>query len=373
MSFRKICVECGQRRAINQHLCRECFAQAHPIVAERYKLKIPVCNSCYAIQASGLWSQPQQSPQAKSFAKILEQGVVSVINRVWSLNYSSTITILNSELISISNMPRPVEIRGICHLEGQPDVFSSPVEEEHLFSAELKWITCEDCQAIRTGSYQAKVQIRGLRDNEIDAFANEIADIVEKLEGKDVSGAFITKIESVKRGLDLYLGSKKLALEISKHFRSFHCSEIVQTAESTGGYDLQRSCFRYRTVISIRLPSFREGDVIEFQSQIFQVEQFLSGSRVRLCGLRDYRTAVVEISQLIKNSPRLVRNVVDLETFQILSFEESDVALVQRQSDFETLYVRFPSLLVASEGDLVWGITIETDEILLVPLQRPSE
>ncbi|MHA2273277.1 MAG: NMD3-related protein [Candidatus Hodarchaeales archaeon] len=369
MSFREICVQCGQQAADHQHLCRKCFSQVHPIVAEMTTLGISACASCYAIQVGSSWSSSHEAPETQIFIKTLEKAIISAIEHTWSLNYHSIIQVIQCELISYPALPRPVEIRGSCQLEGQPDTFSPSVEETHSFNAEFKWITCDNCQAIRTQSYQAKVQIRGIRDNELDAFANEIADIVDKLEEQDISGAFITKIEQAKRGLDLYLGSRKLAMEISKHFRSTRCSTIVQTAESTGGYDLQRSRFRYRTVLSLRLPSFREGDVIHFQSKYFQVQQFLPSGRARLYDLENKNTTTFETSQFEKNPSTLVRTLADLENFQILAFEEPGVALVQRQSDFETLYVRVPPSMTESEGEFVCGVTIDTGEVFLVPVK----
>ena len=78
----------------------------------------------------------------------------------------------------------------------------------------------------------------------------------------------------MKGGFDLFLGSKKVALEISKFLHDTYCAFITKTPESTGGYDLQRSKFRYRTVVSVRLPSFREGDIIKINSSLFQVQLF---------------------------------------------------------------------------------------------------
>ncbi|MFX0115051.1 MAG: NMD3-related protein [Candidatus Hodarchaeota archaeon] len=370
MSYREICVQCGQRAAVHQHLCNACFAQAHPIVAERTSVKISACASCFAVQAGSLWSPPYESTQTPTFMETLENAIVLAIKDGWRLNYTPTIQVIRCELISFPAVPRPVEAQGLCHLEGHLDVFSPSIEEDHSFTAEFKWTTCENCQTIRTQSYQAKVQIRGLRNDEPDEFANEIADIVDKLEAQEVSRAFITKVEPVKGGLDLYLGSRKLALEISKHFQSVHSSTIVQTAESTGGYDLQRSRFRYRTVISVRLPPFREGDVIESQSKLFQVLQFLSSGRLRLHDLRNRRSVTVEASQFEKNIPTLIRTSADFELFQILAFEESEVALVQRQSDFETLYVHIPPSMTESEGEFVQGITLDTGEIFLLPFRN---
>jgi nonsense-mediated mRNA decay protein 3 len=370
LSYREICVQCGQRAAVHQHLCNACFAQVYPIVAERMPVKITACTSCLAIQLGSSWSPPHESTQTPSFMETLANAIALAIKDNWRLNYSPTIQVIQCELISFPAVPRPVEAQGSCQLKGQLDVFSPSIQEDHTFIAEFKWTTCESCQTIRTQSYQAKVQIRGLQNDEFDEFANEIADIVDKLEAQEVSGAFITKVEPVKGGLDLYLGSRKLALEISKHFQSVHSSTIVQTAESTGGYDLQRSRFRYRTVISVRLPLFREGDVIESQSKLFQVLQFLSSGRLRLHDLRNGRSVTAETSQFEKNPPTLIRPSAEFETFQILAFEEPDVALVQRQSDFETLYVRVPPSMTKSEGEFVQGITIDTGEAFLLPFQN---
>ncbi|MHA2230871.1 MAG: NMD3-related protein [Candidatus Hodarchaeales archaeon] len=370
VSFREICVQCGQRAAVHQHLCPNCFAQAHPIVADSFSIKISACSSCFTIQAGSSWSSPHKSPQTQLFMKTLENAIISAIKQSWRLNFSPTIQILQCELISFPAVPRPVEIRGSCQLIGQLDAFSPSVEETHPFDGEFKWTICEDCQAIRTQSYQAKVQVRGLRDDELDGFANEVADIVDRLETQAVSGAFISKVEQVKGGLDLYLGSRKLAVEISKHFRSVHCSTVVQTAESTGGYDLQRSRYRYRAVLSVRLPSFREGDIIQFQARFFQVQQFLSGGRARLFDLKKTKTIAVEASQFEKNPPALIRTLADVEAFQILALEEPEVALVQRQSDFETFYVRIPPSLAESEGEIVQGFTADTGEVFLLPFQN---
>ena len=74
---------------------------------------------------------------------------------------------------------------------------------------------------------------------------------------------------------------------------------------------------------------------------------------------------------LIKNTVKN-KKVNLVENFQILAFEEPGVALVQRQSDFETLYVRIPLSMAESEGEIVHGLTVDTGEVFLLPFQNSA-
>ncbi len=65
-------------------------------------------------------------------------------------------------------------------------------------------LLCDTCARIRSGYFEAIVQIRGEHEK-VGRMAEALRTYVEK------NGSFVTKVETKEHGLDVYIGSKKAA------------------------------------------------------------------------------------------------------------------------------------------------------------------
>lgn len=104
--------------------------------------------------------------------------------------------------------------------------------------------SCQDCSRLAGGYYEAILQIRG------GASKRMVDDIVGKIEGYKDKYAFITKIEKVAGGFDIYVGGKKAAEKI---VRLYHGEAEIKKSFQQVSYDKQRGKDKHRFFYLIRV------------------------------------------------------------------------------------------------------------------------
>ena len=77
----------------------------------------------------------------------------------------------------------------------------------------LRKTTCPKCSRLSASYYEAILQIRGNFDPKV------VGRIEKAVEGYGDEYAFVTRVAQVRGGVDIYLGSKKVAEKIAKSFK----------------------------------------------------------------------------------------------------------------------------------------------------------
>ena len=124
------------------------------------------------------------------------------------------------------------------------------VEKIEKKDAELviKSILCENCSMKKSGYYNSIVQLRVPKEL-IETFFDEVQQQVDFLSHYD-NMAFISKIEKRKEGLDLYFGSKNVAMQIARNLKDKFRAAIKITRKNAG---LKQGQKVYRDTILVRL------------------------------------------------------------------------------------------------------------------------
>jgi nonsense-mediated mRNA decay protein 3 len=139
----------------------------------------------------------------------------------------------------------------------------------------IRLINCPACSRQAGDYYEAVIQLRvdGLlaRDAPVE-LADENALILNTVDEHFDSDekAFITKHTPVKGGMDYYLGSVTLARAIASKIRGRTGASVNESPSLIGmkdGNDV------YRYAIVVKLPTFREGDIVAFNKRIHVVDK----------------------------------------------------------------------------------------------------
>jgi nonsense-mediated mRNA decay protein 3 len=135
--------------------------------------------------------------------------------------------------------------------------------------------------------------------------------------------AFISKMEPVKGGVDIYLSSHDLGRNIAKELRAKYGGTVGVSPKLFGLKDGKEI---YRTTHLVRLPRYREGDVVRLEGRMFEVvsvghrpvlRDLKSGERMSPTETKMERARVVE-------SERFDAEVISISDKEVEYFDPAE-------------------------------------------------
>ncbi len=233
MTMTRVCPRCGvtdKEKPFIGEFCIDCYLHDHPDIIRFKKMEIPVCVHCGRIRMSGKWVEPSE--------QVLSDYIVTHMKTEMD-NVS-----LEIEGLDVTQSEIHVVIRVCGHIEGNKLCLKRELE------IPLKKTQCPVCSRIHGEYWEAKIQIRGPRDKQEIALS-DIKSLIGSISKKDVR-AKIFRIKYRKEGVDVFLGSKKIAKDLVKRLRSKFHAEIKRTRKLTGE-DVYKGKRIYKETYSVRL------------------------------------------------------------------------------------------------------------------------
>ncbi len=197
----KVCPRCGRTEREVPFIgffCRDCYLELHPPVEER-EIKLKVCPTCGRVFV-GYWTEPDLTKIARWI-----QGHVKVSPEVEKPVMSITIAGEDEKGVDYLGI-----LRGV--IEGTPF--------EYRFRGRVRKVyeQCPFCARRAGGYYEAVLQLRGDRWEEL---YRKVIDLVSK--ERDPK-AFIVKEVPRRKGIDLFVGSKKVAEKVARKLKQMGAS-----------------------------------------------------------------------------------------------------------------------------------------------------
>jgi len=228
----KFCPKCGkQTEEFYSSLCRECFLEKLSVV-DRVpgRLVLRQCKNCGRIYVND------------DFAETVE-GALDIL--LQELLQDKQMKVLHSATYRIEG--RIVHITLVLRVED--------LEKIEKKDAELvvKAIVCQNCAMQGSGYFQSILQLRGPKGL-LEIMFDDAHQQIEFLSHYD-QHAFISKIERKKEGIDLYIGSKKVAMQIAKNIKSKFNASITISRKLAGKEQGQKL---YRDTVLVRLGEKRK-------------------------------------------------------------------------------------------------------------------
>lgn len=275
------CVECGKETEIyKQGLCTNCYIQQQNFVHSPQVIDLIQCSTCLSWKYKNMW-------YAEPFEKILHRVLKD------QLTISKEV-----EKPTISFSCDPVDNTIPCQLTVSGLINDTQINENHELMVRIKQTNCDVCSKQFGGYYEAILQLRPssqkLSSKELIKLQTEVEELVSTAQQQGARTLFITDMGKEHGGLDFFLSDKSIALKIAKKIIEAHGGEFKQSSSLVGMKDGREV---YRMTYLVRLPSYKTGDVIKFQKNVYYVEA-TSPNKIHLIELSTGNSIVVQPKEI---------------------------------------------------------------------------
>jgi nonsense-mediated mRNA decay protein 3 len=249
------CVECGREDELIGSVCKECFSKKHPLVSLADHVDLTLCAHCSAMETEKGWQDIGS----------MREAVESAVERA----------LVPSKGASVADIKVKISQKDERNLQADVDVLMSVEGKE--FERNLSTIvrvkrgSCTECSKQQGSYYEAILQVRGpgrsLPERTESDVERTVRDRVAAMR-KSSREVFISKMERVKGGLDVYFSTTSAARSIAREIENNMCADYKESSSLWGRRDGKEI---YRMTFMVRFQGFSRGDVIEHGSQMYYV------------------------------------------------------------------------------------------------------
>jgi len=203
---KKFCPKCGREiEKIYNNLCKDCFLSKISLIEEiPDKIVIGRCKNCDRIYVGEKNFDSVKDAVDSVLSKIKQKEIKNIDYRIEDNKIYVAITLEVERLIK---------------------------KEEKTINLFVKPITCRQCSMKFVGYFRSIIQVRAP-----EKLLKSIQEEIEKqiISFKPNKLAFISKIEQVKNGFDVYIGSKQVASQIAKNLKKKFKTNIKISKKLSG-------------------------------------------------------------------------------------------------------------------------------------------
>jgi nonsense-mediated mRNA decay protein 3 len=339
------CVECGKEGATYESLCAQCFLSRNRFTEINEYIDLTRCAHCHEFIIDGKW---------RSFGSV-EDAAADIAKRSVKVRNGSTITSVEVAVNPLDRSNFEVSIEMILQIEDL-------VKTEHLVTTvRVKGASCPKCSKIKGSYFESILQVR-CRDRSLDRgdkelILEQIEDMVERAASENRE-LFISKLEELHGGFDVYLSSNNLGRMISKELAAAYGAETKESSSLLGKKDGKDV---YRITFLVRLPAYQLHDIISLDGKLHLVEG-ISATNTRLRKLSDHQHVTMQNRDL--ESVRVKGTESDIMEAVVVS-ESADEIQVMHPITYGTVELRKPKDFQV-EGDAV-KVYSHDGELFLVP------
>ena len=322
MSF---CVKCGRDCDESlDGLCIDCWLGGRKLTSLPHHVDLRVCTNCGEYEFGDRWLRRDrmvavQDAAADALAVIRDAVPVSV----------------STEAVEQDPHVYGVTVRTGC------DVMGYEAEDEATTIVRIKNTVA--ILQIRTGSGR-------LSDEEREETLAMVENSVARQAVTNRS-LFITKMEIVTGGVDVYLSSMSLGKSLARELADAYCAETKESpklvGQTTDGQDM------YRITYLVRLPEYHVGDVVVFQGHHCKLTR-VNGNGGRVVDLSDFRERTVRRQDM--SELRIYEKAADIREATVVSRSGAEIQVLD-PSNYSTVDLRVPE--GAEIGDTVAVVNID--------------
>lgn len=307
-----ICIECGKEAELYDNLCEECFKAKKELITVPSIVDLRLCNHCGARERGKQWLDTSTLEDAME-AAVGDSVVLN--NEVESSKFEFKVEFEDDKNAQI-------------YLSAFIKIKELHVKSEHTIKVRLKNAVCNRCSKIAGDYYEAIVQLRAKdRNLEPDELkkATKLIETEVALMQKNDREIFLSKVEKTHGGLDFFIGSTQGGRNLSKTLASAFGGKVSSHPSFAGHQDGHGI---YRTTFLVRIPRYRDGDIVEVNKKIVKILGYKT-SKVTVLDLANgtkiyLKPNEFQNAKLIGNDESLQDAVVVSETKQELQILDPD-------------------------------------------------
>jgi len=221
--IRKFCPKCGKiTEKLYENLCQDCFLEKISIKLPD-KILVKKCKSCGKFFVN------------KKVATSIENSVEIIVSELLELpEVHSARYRIQGNMVHVSLILRTLGLE--------------KTEKKSLYLS-VKEILCKTCSMKAMGYYQAVLQVR-VPENLQEMVLSEIKNQINYLNQYD-NLAFVSKVDKIAGGTDVYIGSKSSAKQVAKYLKNRFKANI-KISRKLSGILRGKKLYRDTILISIK-------------------------------------------------------------------------------------------------------------------------
>lgn len=314
------CILCDTNEAKIHGMCESCFVD-HIQVTTNGTIDVTICPKCNAFKIGNSWSRRKiEAPLSK---KINEHLVVNDPN--------VSAKVLNDS-VALRRLEKRIVFRAALNMDGD-----EVAGKEMDIPARILLNSCPTCNKITGSYYEAIIQLRTLTAEFspiINKVMEDISPFLEKLD-QSSNDSFVSRIQPVKEGVDIYLGKKNDGIKLSKYIHDHFFSTTTTTKKLAGRRESEDF---YRHTYLVRLFNLEPGTVIHGKDKAFILERVNANSLTVIDPRNEKR---YDILQNDFNAGQYTYSMEPMETrkFLVVSNENRE-STVMDQENFQVLTIK---------------------------------
>jgi nonsense-mediated mRNA decay protein 3 len=253
--MKSFCVVCGAEGETYDGLCKDCYISRGHFVEVPENVDVVLCAHCGAMLIGSHWEH------IKDTTVRAVEGAIKVAKGVE----------LNPELNIEDEDERNFRVTVGLHIYLPDKNFE--FFDTRLTRVRIKNGCCIECSRECGSYYEAVVQLRAkdrkLTQEEID---DAVANAKRMAKG---SHSFVSKVETVKGGVDLYMGKVNDGKQLSSLLATRAGAATTETRTISGKKDGKDV---YRWTLLIRMPPFQRGDILPLDGKLWEIRSFTKKS-----------------------------------------------------------------------------------------------
>lgn len=278
-----VCARCGREAAlVDGRLCGDCYVELYGLGEAPERLRLTVCPRCGSVRLGGRWLPPPE-----------DLGELLGLMLVERLRKGEAVEDLELEEAVLDEEQSVLHARLRGRLRGE-DGWRSV---EYRVPVELSRQLCPACHRRASGAPTAIVQIRGSSGRLEEDERLAVEEALEGL-GPGLAEAIIS-VDEVREGIDLKMLDQGAARAVAARLRAMLAARVVESYKLvTQRRDGRRV---YRLTLSVRLPPFTEGSLVDYKGRLARVERIARGRvELSILGGGHARLSVEDAWRLLK-------------------------------------------------------------------------
>ena len=349
----RYCVKCGREVDAGEYvsrygLCIDCFLKYRGIFVKNPVLHITVCPRCGSWRMSGEWYKP---------APLNE-----IIRRVFLNEYrrfaDDVVEILDVDVtgqsVRVYKNRYRVEAKALL-------LFNGVVEKKIVFTLEyvLEKTPCPKCLALAGKSHKALVQIR----SEKGRLGDHEKKLIEKILSESSISSDIIEVSENRYGLDVKFYTLNVAKRTVNIIARSTGAKVIESFKPTK-YDPRRGSWKGIVTLSVRLPSIKSGDLVEYMNRPAIVREVDSnGINIEL--LDDGSTIHVDYNSYWEGILKKPGHLFYMKSYRVIAHDSSTLYLLDEETGDMREFPRNNYTRGFNEGDIVYIVKFKNKEYLV--------
>jgi len=324
-------------------------------------MSILICPHCIATKSGSRWHYPSSD----NLTQFIESFVIKKVKESINLQKSDVLISIEPEF-SLDEASKEIDVTITIK---RSQIATEPYSEISRISFPFEYQLCPRCSRVKSGSYEAILQVRGAKGTLSPEEREVILSLIENTlqnRFKEPPQSIVSKIVQKNEGMNLYFVSSNSATTIASILRDSVAAQIKTTSKLVG-FDKSTSKRQYRIYISVRIPHLRVGDFVKLDDSFYEIHA-IGGGKISLRNLKTkvHRSLLVKSlwTQISNRQLEVLPKEEYLHSYLVIA-ETPDSLQIMNMKTYETYEVQKGINKSIVSGDTIKGFQVNDNVFLL--------